>query len=86
MVLRLSRGSSFTLSRISEGLGITRQGARKHLEVLRRAQVVTLAPSGRDVLVQLDPASLVLVKDFVSTMDKQWDTRMERLKQFVEED
>lgn len=42
MVRRLTRDSRCTIGVISEGLGITRQGARKHLQVLADARVVVL--------------------------------------------
>ncbi len=40
MVARLVQGESFTLGEISSNLGITRQGARKHLSVLEQARLL----------------------------------------------
>jgi len=84
MVQRLSSGSSYTISSVSSELGITRQGARKHLEVLVSAHLITLEPKGRDVLVQLEPDSLEAAKAFIAKLEKQWDKRLEALKNFVE--
>lgn len=84
MVQRLSGGSSYTISYVSGALGITRQGARKHLEVLKHAQLITLESKGREVQVQLNPASLDLAKAFIAKLEKQWDQRLDRLKQFAE--
>lgn len=85
MVQRLTRGGRCTIKAISEGLGITRQGARKHLQVLADARVVALQPEGRDVLVSLDPESLDQAKLFIAELERRWDTRLDALKRFVEE-
>lgn len=85
MVQRLRSGSRCTISLISEGLGITRQGARKHLQVLADAQVVALHPEGRDVLVSLEPVALDRAKQFINEIEHRWDTRLDALRKFVEE-
>lgn len=85
MVQRLRRGSRCTITGISEGLGITRQGARKHLQVLADARVVALQPEGRDVLVSLDPESLDQAKLFIAEIERRWDARLDALRRFVEE-
>ena len=85
MVQRLRKGSRCTISVISEGLGITRQGARKHLQVLADANIVALQPEGRDVLVSLEPESLDQAKQFITELERRWDTRLDALRKFVEE-
>ena len=85
MVQRLTRGSRCTITVISEGLGITRQGARKHLQVLADARVVALQPEGRDVLVSLEPESLDQAKLFIAELESRWDARLDALRRFVEE-
>jgi DNA-binding transcriptional ArsR family regulator len=85
MVQGLRRGSRCTISVISDGLGMTRQGARKHLQVLANANVVALHPEGRDVLVSLEPEALDHVKEFIAELERRWDTRLDALKKFVEE-
>jgi len=85
MLRRLTEGSPCTISAVSEGLGITRQGARKHLQVLVDAKLVSLEPKGRDVLVKLDAATLERAKAFIAELELQWDRRLEALRRFVEE-
>ena len=85
MVQRLTRGSRCTITVISEGLGITRQGARKHLQVLADARVVALQPEGRDVLVSLEPESLDQAKLFIAELERRWGARLDALRKFVEE-
>ena len=86
MVQRLSRGSRCTITEISGGLGITRQGARKHLQVLADAQVIVLQPEGRDVIVSLEPESLDKARAYIAELEQRWDTRLEALRRFVEEE
>lgn len=85
MVQRLSRDNRCTITAISKDLGVTRQGARKHLQVLADARVVALHPEGRDVLVSLEPESLDKAKLFIDELERRWDARLEALRKFVEE-
>jgi DNA-binding transcriptional ArsR family regulator len=84
IVQRLSRGESFTIGDVSGDLGVTRQGARKHLQVLVDANMVTLEPKGRDVYVRFQTTSLEDAKAFITEVEKRWDSRLEDLRKFVE--
>ncbi len=84
MVKRLSDKSHSTVGGLFDGLGVTRQGARKHLQVLADAELVTLQTKGRQVEVSLDPASLATARAFIASLELQWDRRLDALKQFVE--
>jgi DNA-binding transcriptional ArsR family regulator len=86
MVRRLSGGGSYTMGSVSSELGITRQGARKHLQILAQAKLITLKSKGREVSVQLDRPSFDAAKDFIITLEKKWDIRLEALREFVEKD
>jgi DNA-binding transcriptional ArsR family regulator len=85
MVQRLTRGNRCTITALSEGLGITRQGARKHLQVLADARIVALQPEGRDVLVSLEPESLDQARLFIAELERRWDVRLDALRSFMEE-
>lgn len=84
MVSRLSRGESFTLGTLSSDLGVTRQGARKHLWVLEKAKLINLHKKGRTTEVHLNPSSLEIMKKFIAQLERQWDQRLLALKDFVE--
>ena len=85
MVKRLTLARAQTINAVSEGLGITRQGARKHLQVLADAKLVRMDRKGRDVIVQLEAPALEQAKAFISELEKQWDRRLDALRRFVEE-
>jgi DNA-binding transcriptional ArsR family regulator len=86
MVYRLSSGNNFSLGQLSTDLGITRQGARKHMGVLEHAQIIQLEKKGRTTEVRLNKESMELIKDFILHLEKQWDRRLLALKAFVEKE
>lgn len=86
IIKRLSKEKYFTITQVSLGLNITRQGARRHLQVLANAELINLQPDGRDVLVTLNPATLNQAKKFIAMLEEKWDARLEALKNFVEDE
>ncbi len=84
IVQRLADGSSHTMNHLSQDLGITRQGARKQIQVLVSANVVYLKPAGRETLVTLDVSALAAARTFITSIECQWDQRLLALKNFVE--
>lgn len=84
IVRRLSTGSPNTLGELSRNLGISRQGARKQLQVLVDAQVVHLRQRGRQTEVTLDTHTLQIARNFIAGLERQWDERLQALKNFVE--
>lgn len=85
MVERLSAESPLSVGRITEGLDLTRQGARRQLQVLVDAGLVALEPKGREVLAHLQPEALSAMHHMVEHLAKRWDRRLEALKRHVEE-
>ena len=86
MIRRLASGDPYTINAISNGLEITRQGARKHLQILADADLITLESKGRDTSVRLNLEVLDEGKAFIAELEKRWDQRLEALRQFVDGD
>ena len=84
IIKRLSLGSTYTVGSITKDLGITRQGARKQIQVLASAKIVRLKPSGREVKVMLDVGQLRSGRDFITNLESQWDKRLKKLKEVIE--
>jgi len=84
IVQRLSLKETYTIGNLTQGLGISRQGARKQIQVLESAKIVRLSPSGREVNVTLQVNSLQVGKDFISKLENQWDARLQKLKDIAE--
>jgi DNA-binding transcriptional ArsR family regulator len=85
IVRRLTDGSTYTMSNLSKDLGLTRQGARKQIQVLVSANVLQLKPVGREIKVTLDAASLELARSFIANLENQWDQRLKALKDLTEQ-
>ena len=84
LVQRLISEPHQRISQVTEGLGLTRQGARRQLQVLVDADIVILEPAGREVWVDVTRESLDPVKSFISKLERQWERRLEALKQSIE--
>jgi len=85
IVKRLSAGSPSTVGELSKNLGISRQGARKQLQVLVNANIVHLSQRGRQTDVTLDTKTLKIARAFIAKLEHQWDDRLDALKKYVEE-
>ncbi|MEW5853367.1 MAG: metalloregulator ArsR/SmtB family transcription factor [Myxococcota bacterium] len=85
MLKRLSRRQRCTIAEMCEGLPITRQGARKHLQVLADAALVVLRPQGREVHVHLAAQGLGEARRFLESLERQWDARLDALRRAVED-
>ena len=85
MVQRLSYGSDHTIGSLSKGLGLTRQGARKKIQVLVSAKIINLEPKGRETKVLLDTSSLKTARAFIAKLESQWDQRLQALKTLTEQ-
>lgn len=86
MVRRLATGQSYTITTVSRGLDITRQGARKHLQLLADAKVISLHKKGRDTEVRLLRDTLDQGRAFIADLERKWDMRLDALKKFVEDE
>ena len=84
IVSRLANGSPRTIGELSKNLGVSRQGARKQIQVLVSANLLQLKPQGRETQVLLDTAQLKTAREFITRLEQHWDQRLIALKQFVE--
>lgn len=84
IVKRLSDKQPLILSNLLKDLGVTRQGARKQLQVLVDSRVVRLHPRGRETEVTLEVDALYKARDFISKLEEKWDKHLSDLKKYVE--
>ncbi len=85
IVTRLSDGSSYTIGKLSENLGVSRQGARKQIQALASADIIELHPAGRETQVCLKPDSLQQARLFIADIEQRWDQRLQALKRLLED-
>lgn len=84
IVRQLLEMESAPISSLAQNLPITRQGVRKHLEVLEQAGVVALLPKGREVHASLQQQPLEAARLCLEQIERRWDERLAKLKRFVE--
>ena len=86
LVARLCDGRPHSISQLTEGSRLTRQGITKHLRVLQRVGVVHGVRIGRERLFEFHPEPIRGIKEYLDQVSGQWDRALARLKSFVEDD
>ncbi len=85
LVSRLSDGKPHSIAQLTEGLSLTRQGVTKHLNVLKRAGIVSCRRTGRESRFTIRPDPLANARDYLAHASQQWDDAIERLRAAVED-
>ena len=83
---RLSADGPLSITRLSEGAGVTRQAITRHLHALGDAGLVRDSRHGRERLYELDLRRLEIAKRYLDQVATRWDEAADRLRAFVEED
>lgn len=86
LVARLAGGESFSITRLSQGLPITRQAVTKHLHVLEEAGLVSGEKNGREQVWTLERKSLNEAQRCLEIISEQWGAALGRFKAFVEDE
>jgi DNA-binding transcriptional ArsR family regulator len=82
---RLSVDGPLSITRLSEGTGVTRQAITRHLYTLGDAGLVRSARHGRERVWKLDRKRLEKAKEYLDQISAQWDAAVDRLKALVED-
>ena len=86
LVRRLSTEGPLSITRLSEGSGMTRQAITRHLHALGKVGLVRDTREGREHVFSLDLKRLEVARQYLDHVSAQWDSAAARLKAFVEED
>jgi len=86
LVARLCAQGPLSIARLSDGADVTRQAITKHLHALAGAGLVRGSRRGRERIWQLDPRSLEKAHRCLDQISAQWDSAIDRLRAFVEEE
>ena len=84
LVRRLSVDGPLSITRLSEGSGMTRQAITRHLHSLERVGLVRETRQGREHVFSLDLKRLEVAREYLDHVSAQWDAAAARLKAFVE--
>jgi DNA-binding transcriptional ArsR family regulator len=86
LVNQLCDGSTRSISQLTEGTNLSRQGITKHLRVLQDAGLVRNEKSGRESLFAYNPRPIHNARSYIDVVSRQWDQSLGRLKSFIEDD
>jgi DNA-binding transcriptional ArsR family regulator len=86
LVARLCADGPLSITRLSEGAGVTRQAITKHLRALADAGLVRDNRRGRERIWELEPRRLERARRSLEQIADQWDVALGRLKAFVEDE
>jgi len=78
-------GGPLSITRLSEGTGVTRQAITRHLHALGDVGLVRHARRGREQVWDLNRKRLEKAKQYLDHIAAQWDDAAERLRAFVED-
>ena len=84
LVAKLCSGEPCSIAQLSEESKLTRQAITKHLGVLERAGIVRSSHAGRERIFQFDPEPIENLQEYLTSVSKQWDQTLSRLKAHVE--
>ncbi len=82
IVLRLGAGPQ-SIVRLTQGSSLTRQAVTKHLNVLKKAGLVSHVRSGRETVWALQRGRVDEVRHYLSLISRQWDEKLEALRSYV---
>ena len=85
LLTRLSVDGPLSITRLSEGTGVTRQAITKHLNTLGNVGLVRHARRGRERVWELERKRLEKARAYLDQIAAQWDAAAARLKAFVED-
>jgi DNA-binding transcriptional ArsR family regulator len=84
IVQRLGDRGPLPTLELVEGLGMSRQAATKHLQVLENAGLVESHVEGRQVVRELKLEVLNQAGDWLAQRSRLWDQKLDALKKLVE--
>ena len=85
LVARLRVEGPLSITRLSEGTGVTRQAVTKQLRALGDAGLVRDVRRGRERVFELEPKRLEKARRVLDQISSDWDAAINRLKAFAEE-
>ncbi|MBN8866568.1 MAG: helix-turn-helix transcriptional regulator [Solirubrobacterales bacterium] len=84
IVEHLAGAGPATATTLAARLGVSRQGAAKHLSSLSEAGIVSPSRQGREVLYELRDQGLAPGVDWLGRIDGEWERRLGSLKRHLD--
>lgn len=85
ILTRLARKGPASTGALTEGMGMTRQGASRHLATLESCGLIRSRRHGRVIFRELNPEALRGTQAWIDELSRQWDRRLDRLRESYSE-
>lgn len=83
IISKLQDGSDHSISKLTQGLSLTRQGVSRHLRVLEEARLVHRQRVGRETRYHLEVELLGQARDYLARASAHWDDAIKRLTEHL---
>jgi DNA-binding transcriptional ArsR family regulator len=84
-ILELLAPGEQSVNELAASLGVQQPQASKHLRVLREVGLVRVRGVGRQRLYRLNGPGLKPIHDWVTTFERCWSERFDRLDEYLQE-
>ena len=84
LLLRLADEGEKNVTELLEPFSISQPAVSKHLRILREAGLVRSRKKGRLRLYEIEADKLRQVFDWVSTLEKYWDEKLDALGDYLD--
>ena len=84
LIARLCTSGPTSISELTAGSRVTRQGITKHLRVMERAGLARGTRRGRESVWEVDLARIEEARRYLGEISAQWDEALARLQKLVE--
>jgi hypothetical protein len=74
-----------SITELSAGSGVTRQGITKHLRVMERSGLARSNRRGRESVWEVDLRRMEEAQRYLREISTQWDKALARLQKFVKD-
>jgi len=85
LVARLCANGPLSITELSAGSGVTRQGITKHLRVMKRSGLARSNRRGRESVWEVDLRRMEEAQRYLREISTQWDKALARLQKFVKD-
>ena len=85
-ILRRVAGHELSVSEIARPYNLTFAGVSKHLKILENAKLVSKRRQGKQQMVQVSPAALRDVTEYLRQYEKFWEARLDALETLLEQE
>lgn len=85
IMTELADSQAYSITKLANGFGMTRQAVTKHLRVLEDAGLVTSERVGRQSLYQIAPDGLQAARSFLDRVLTHWNAAIEHVEDLSDE-